>query len=132
MGFNARCGVLSFLFVLSIFLSIAGYAYAGRDIPKDLKEDKKQPQWFGYDGTVLVPGLGRYMVPKKGTIVNPFTYNPITGTNGGNGFSIPSFGGSTGGAGGSNIPGGDDTFVPNPGVEVPNPAGGGIPTPSAP
>ncbi|KAL2493825.1 putative cell wall protein [Forsythia ovata] len=129
MGSNVGGGVLSFLFMLSIVLSVAGYAFAGRDIPKDSKIiDKKQPQWFGYDGTVLIPGLGRYMVPKKGTHVNPFTYNPITGTNGGNGFSIPGFGG----AGGSNIPGGDDTFVPNPGVEVPNPVGGSIPAPSAP
>ncbi|XP_022899305.1 putative cell wall protein [Olea europaea var. sylvestris] len=130
MGSNARCGVLSFLFMLSIVFSTAGYAFAGRDIPKDSKvEDKKQPQTFGHDGTVLIPGLGRYMVPRTGTIVNPFTYNPITGTNGGNGLSIPNFGGSTGG---SNIPGGDDTFVPNPGVEVPNPVGGTTPTPSGP
>ncbi|KAL2474562.1 putative cell wall protein [Abeliophyllum distichum] len=126
MGSNVGGGVVSFLFMLSIVLSVAGYAFAGRDIPKD---SKKQPQWFGYDGTVLVPGLGRYMVPKKGTLVNPITYNPITGSNGGNGFSIPGFGGV---GGGSNIPGGDDTFVPNPGVEVPNPVGGSIPAPSAP
>ncbi|MFX6573196.1 hypothetical protein ABTG52_09445, partial [Acinetobacter baumannii] len=112
-----------------LFFSLAAYAMAVKNIPAN---DKKQPEWLGfghYDGTVLVPGLGRYMVPKKGQHVNPFTYNPITGTNTGNG-AIP-IGGSTGaGTGRSYIPGGDDTTLPNPGVEVPNPAGGEIPAPS--
>ncbi|KAG8364673.1 hypothetical protein BUALT_Bualt18G0023000 [Buddleja alternifolia] len=119
-------------FVFVLIISLAKQMVQGRDIPTDAKfvDKKLHPEWLGhFDGSVLVPGIGRFMVPKKGSHVNPFTYNPITGTNGGNGVSIPGIGGSTGG--GNYIPGGDDTTLPNPGMEVPNPAGGGtVPVPS--
>ncbi|KAK4486917.1 hypothetical protein RD792_006226 [Penstemon davidsonii] len=118
-------------FLIILLVSLASNVASGRDIPTDAKgTDVKHPEWLGhFDGTVLVPGIGRFMIPKEGSHVNPFTYNPITGTNDGNGAIIPGIGGSTGGN--SYIPGGDDTLLPNPGVEVPNPAGG-IPTPSTP
>ncbi|KAH6764003.1 hypothetical protein C2S52_012895 [Perilla frutescens var. hirtella] len=110
-----------FFFLVS---SLALEAVAGRDIPTDTK---MQPE-MSFDGTVWVPGFGRYMLPRKGT--KSLDYNPITGSPGGNGVSIPGLDGSAGYH--NYIPGGDDTNLPNPGVEVPNPSGGGIPTPSSP
>ncbi|GJR56558.1 cell wall protein [Tanacetum coccineum] len=66
--------------------------------------------------------LGRGIKPKSKKGYNPFTYNPITGGNNGiPSLIIPTFSG----IGGSYIPGGDDTLVPNPGFEVPNPVGSG-------
>ncbi|XP_060190357.1 putative cell wall protein [Lycium barbarum] len=126
---NIIHSIISFLFTLAIFLSFSWYALAGRDIPNTnpkISDKKLQPNSFlpPYDGTVLIPGFGRVVVPPKGSHVNPFTYNPITGTNNGNGLVIPDPGS---GSGIGNIPGGDDTLVPNPGVEVPT--GGTIPTP---
>ncbi|CAK9157627.1 unnamed protein product [Ilex paraguariensis] len=129
--------ILAFLFILNVLLSLSGHALAGRDIPmNDSKNtDKKQPESF-FDGSVLIPGFGRVMVPRIGSPFNPFTYNPVTGTNGGTGATIPGFGSipSTGGtSSGSYVPGGDDTFVPNPGFEVPTPgSGSSIPAPSGP
>lgn len=111
----------SFFFVFLIS-SLALEVVVGRDIPTDTK---MQPEVF-FDGTVWVPGLGRYMLPKKGS--KSLDYNPITGAPGGNGVSIPGISGSTGSR--NYIPGGDDTTLPNPGVEVPNPIGGAIPTPN--
>ncbi|GFS41099.1 hypothetical protein Acr_00g0072290 [Actinidia rufa] len=77
---------LSFL-ILNILLAIAGPTLAGRETPKSSEEtDTKQPQSFiGKDPSVLIPGFGRYMHTKKCKGFNPFTYNPITGTNGGTG-----------------------------------------------
>ncbi|KAK4368542.1 hypothetical protein RND71_012334 [Anisodus tanguticus] len=120
--------IVSFLFILGIFLSFSCCALAGRDMPNTnpkISDKKLQPDSFiPYDGTVLIPGFGRVVVPPKGSYVNPFTYNPITGTNTGSGLIIPNPGS---GSGPGNIPGGDDTLVPNPGVEVPT--GGTITAP---
>uniref|UniRef100_A0A5B7AL18 Cell wall protein n=1 Tax=Davidia involucrata TaxID=16924 RepID=A0A5B7AL18_DAVIN len=135
--------ILACFFIFNILLAIAGHAVvAGRDIPTDSKNtDKKQPEWFiEHDGSVLIPGFGRVMIPKvhKGSSFNPFTYNPVTGTSGGGtgSGSIGGGGGSIGsGDGGSPnyVPGGDDTFVPNPGFEVPIPgSGGGVPAAARP
>ncbi|CAK9157625.1 unnamed protein product [Ilex paraguariensis] len=79
--------ILAFLFILNVLLSLSGHAHAGRDIPmNDSKNtDKKQPESF-FDGSVLIPGFGRVMVPTEGSPFNPFTYNPVTGTNGGAAF----------------------------------------------
>lgn len=106
----------SLLVLLVIFNVLLGQAIGARQVPNDSeKVDKKQPEWFiEPDGSMLIPGIGRVMVPGYSS------YTPYDG-------SIPS--GSTGsydftGGTGSFIPGGDDTFVPNPGFEVPNPAGG--------
>ncbi|XP_057506592.1 putative cell wall protein [Actinidia eriantha] len=143
MAYNPK-SVLAFLLILNILLAIAGPTLAGRETPKSSEEtDTKQPQSFiGRDPSVLIPGFGRYMHTKKCKGFNPFNYNPITGTNGGTG-GIGSTGGGSSGSGGAGtsggaggiggssgsgggaphnyVPGGDDTFVPNPGVEVPNP-----------
>ncbi|KAL7102302.1 hypothetical protein ACP275_08G111300 [Erythranthe tilingii] len=73
------------------------------------------------------------MLPPKGSHFKSFNYNPITGSPNGNGVSIPGVGGDPAGGGSprSYVPGGDDTLLPNPGVEVPNPSGGSrVPTPS--
>ncbi|WJX69232.1 hypothetical protein P8452_53507 [Trifolium repens] len=78
-----------------------------RDIvPKNSNtDDKKEPQWFfHFDG---IPDFGRMFPPW-------FGYTPQN----------PSNGAGTG-------EGDDDTFVPNPGVEVPNPdSGGAVPIPA--
>ncbi|XP_076956457.1 uncharacterized protein LOC143631647 [Bidens hawaiensis] len=116
--------VMALLFVFNLLISLT---MAGRNIPntnvKKPDDDVKHPEnFFYYDRGYLIPGLGRGIKPKSKKGFNPFTYNPITGSN--NGFprvSVPNFGGF---GGGSYLPGGDDTLVPNPGVEVPNPAGG--------
>lgn len=89
-------------------------AVAGRSVPE--KDEVKQPEWlFHHDGSFLIPGIGRVLVPPAFGGFSPNT--PYTGNAGG----------------GSYVPGGDDTFVPNPGFEVPNPANGGAaPAPSRP
>ncbi|KAG5597087.1 hypothetical protein H5410_038319 [Solanum commersonii] len=123
---NIIHSIFSFFFIINIiFLSFSYYALGGRDIPKINDKIIHPDTFMPYDGTVLIPGIGRVVVPPKGTHVNPFTYNPITGSNNGNGLIIPIPGSVTGI--GSYIPGGDDTLVPNPGVEVPS--GGTIPVP---
>ncbi|XP_076933283.1 putative cell wall protein [Bidens hawaiensis] len=112
--------------LLFVFNLLIGSTLAGRNLhdvdaknPDDIKHPEK---FFFHDRGYLIPGVGRGIKPKSKKGFNPFTYNPITGSNNGfPGVSIPSVGGS----GGRNyVPGGDDTLVPNPSVEVPNPAGG--------
>ncbi|XP_076883473.1 uncharacterized protein LOC143532262 isoform X2 [Bidens hawaiensis] len=121
--------VMALIFVFNFLISLT---MASRNIPntnvKKPDDDVKHPENFFYhDRGYLIPGLGRGIKPKSKEGFNPFTYNPITGSN--TGFprvSIPNLGGF---GGGSYLPGGDDTLVPNPGVEVPNPAGGSGNTP---
>ncbi|CAI9275547.1 unnamed protein product [Lactuca saligna] len=99
--------------------------------PVILEKNLKNPEsFFDHDRGYLIPGIGRGIKPKCKDGFNPFTYNPVTGGN--DGFlgdvpTVPSVGGR------SYVPGGDDTFVPNPGVEVPNPGnnGGISPSPSS-
>ncbi|KAK2993257.1 hypothetical protein RJ640_015736 [Escallonia rubra] len=146
MAYNPTTILLSFLFILSL----AGHALSARDVPTDSKnvDDKKQPESFiSFDGSVLIPGFGRVMVPHVTKGFNPYTYNPITGTDGGTGTvggpgsgtggggsgsgtggggSGSGTGGGGSGSGSGYIPGGDDTFVPNPGFEVPS-GGGSVP-----
>lgn len=139
MAYNNLFSILAFVFILvNIF---AGSALAtGRGISttsKTVDDNELQPESFfhdhnykKHDGTVLVPGLGRYyLFPRHATPFNPFNYNPVTG-NSAPGIRNP-FSGTTGGSR-SYIPGGDDTFIPNPGVEVPNPSGGGSSSTSPP
>ncbi|XP_059660975.1 putative cell wall protein [Cornus florida] len=120
--------VLAFLLIFNVLLAITVQA---RDIPTNSKTtDKKlQPDLFiDHDGSVLIPGIGRVMIPPKfHRGYNPFTYNPVTGSSGGSGIGSIGGGsiGSGGGSTGSYVPGGDDTFVPNPGFEVPIPGSGG-------
>ncbi|WOK93730.1 cell wall protein [Canna indica] len=72
--------------------------------------DKKEPECDSHEGTVLIPGIGRYMI---GSHEKP----ALRGLD----HSGPAA------AHGQYLPGGDDTFVPNPGFEVPNPFTGVIP-----
>ncbi|KAL6536956.1 hypothetical protein OROHE_012540 [Orobanche hederae] len=119
-------------FILFFIISLTMQHVAGRNVPTDTSV--LQPEWIKYfDRSVLIPGMGRVMVPKKGSHVKLFHYNPVTGAPSGHSVSIPGVGSSNGGASGhSYIPGGDDTYLPNPGVEVPNPVGRGVSVPSGP
>ncbi|XP_059660974.1 putative cell wall protein [Cornus florida] len=124
----------SFLALLLVFNFVLAIAVQARDVPTNSKttDEKLQPEMFmHHDGSVLIPGIGRVMLPPKfHQGFNPFTYNPVTGSSGGSGVGST---GSGGGTGRSYVPGGDDTFVPNPGVEVPIPGGGGnLPAPASP
>ncbi|KAJ4729859.1 Cell wall protein [Melia azedarach] len=114
MAYKTVSSLLAQIFILSVLLA---QALAGRGDPKTAKNaDVKQPEWLlKSDHSLLIPGIGRVMLPPGlGT-----PYNPYTG------------GGSTGGTGatGGYLPGGDDTFVPNPGFEAPKPGRGveGVP-----
>ncbi|MCI97636.1 putative cell wall protein, partial [Trifolium medium] len=51
--------------------------------------------------------------------------NPYTGGIGGGSGAGAGSGSGSGSTGHSYVPGGDDTFVPNPGFEVPIPGSGG-------
>ncbi|WOH05665.1 hypothetical protein DCAR_0625085 [Daucus carota subsp. sativus] len=115
--------VLALLVIFNVLVS----SVMGRDIPKDSKTaEVKKPETFNQEGSVLIPGVGRVMIPPKKKCFfkgfNPFTYNPVTGKNTGHGISIPTLP-NTGVPG--YLPGNDDTFIPNPGFEVPT----GFPAP---
>ncbi|KAM7498167.1 hypothetical protein LguiA_022581 [Lonicera macranthoides] len=121
MAFTAP-SLLTLFTIINLILFLTPPTLAGRRL-----------LFASIDGTVLIPGIGRVVVlPKFKEGFNPFTYNPVTGTSGGSTLA-PSYGGrvggSSGGGGRSYVPGGDDTFFPNPGVEVPIP-GGSVPTPA--
>ena len=119
MAYNSK-PVLGNLIISTIF----GHTLAGHKTTKTSENTNiKQPQTFiRGDGSVLVPGFGRYMLPrKKCKGHNPFTHNPNTGTSEGAGGVGGSSSGSGGGEPHDSVPCGDDTFVPSPGVEVPNP-----------
>ncbi|KAL4569838.1 hypothetical protein LXL04_025482 [Taraxacum kok-saghyz] len=88
------------------------------------KNLKKPESFFEHDRGYLIPGLGRGIKPKCKDVFNRF-FNPVTGSDDGNLGHMPTFPGVGGGGGRAYVPGGDDTFVPNPGVEVPNPGNGG-------
>ncbi|KAL5198856.1 hypothetical protein ABZP36_002368 [Zizania latifolia] len=101
----------SLLLVLAVVLVAAACsASATRNVPAEKKtteaapaEEAKQPETL-HEGTVLIPGFGRYEFGSH--------YVPdITGLD----HSIPAA------ANGQYLPGADDTWVPNPGFEVPNP-----------
>ncbi|KAL6553544.1 hypothetical protein OROGR_007386 [Orobanche gracilis] len=119
-------------FIVFFVVSITMQNAAGRNVPADTGVLQPESNKY-FDRSVLIPGIGRVIVPKKGSHVEAFHYNPVTGAPIGHGVSIPGFGSSNGGASGHRyIPGGDDTYLPNPGVEVPNPVGGGVSVPSGP
>ncbi|KAJ0960133.1 hypothetical protein J5N97_002081 [Dioscorea zingiberensis] len=83
---------------------------AGRQVPAS--SDKKQTECLDHEGTVLIPGIGRYMIGSHDT-------PDITGLDNSGPAAVHS----------QYLPGNDDGFVPNPGFEVPNPAGGGVSLP---
>ncbi|ERN03381.1 hypothetical protein AMTRI_Chr02g219290 [Amborella trichopoda] len=111
-----RCSVFAMFLAVSLMIATT---LATRDLlASPIKDaDKKEPEWFiDKDGSKLIPGIGRVMVPSFGGFPS----------------GIPGFlGGGNGIVGGSSpggyTPGGDDTSVPNPGYEVPaggNPSSG--------
>ncbi|MBA0855708.1 hypothetical protein Goshw_017734 [Gossypium schwendimanii] len=94
--------LLAQVFVVSILLAIGRQAVTTRNIPRNPENTNqaKHPEWLiGHDSSVIIPGLE----PK-----NPYCGRIGGSTDGGSGY----------------IPGGDDTFVPNPGFEVPIPGNG--------
>ncbi|CAJ1956536.1 unnamed protein product [Sphenostylis stenocarpa] len=148
--------LLGLLLITTILLATTWQAVARRHIkPKNShKGDKKEPQFlFPSDG--YIPGFGRLGIPPffGFTPQNPSTGGvigvepaPVSGggsgvepapvSGGGSGVEpSPVSGGGSGVepapvSGGGYVPGGDDTFVPNPGFEVPSPrSGAGVPVP---
>ncbi|KAK7324733.1 hypothetical protein VNO77_28534 [Canavalia gladiata] len=107
---------LALVLISTILVATAWQASAGRHItPKNSNtQDKKEPQWLIHsDGSFYLPGIGG--LPPF------FGFTPQNPYSGGSGVG-------SGSTGRSYVPGGDDTFVPNPGFEVPNPgSGGGVP-----
>uniref|UniRef100_A0ACD5UM97 Uncharacterized protein n=1 Tax=Avena sativa TaxID=4498 RepID=A0ACD5UM97_AVESA len=99
------------LLILAVLVAAACFAQLGmaaRAVPAEkpvaaADDAVKRPETF-HEGTVLIPGIGRY---ELGT-----HYRPDLG---GLDHSIPAA------AHGQFLPGADDTWVPNPGFEVPNP-----------
>ncbi|XP_037456238.1 putative cell wall protein [Triticum dicoccoides] len=98
------CKSASLLILAALVAAAAcsGLATA-RDVPAVKEDAVKRPETF-QEGTVLIPGIGRYELGSH--------YRPDIG---GLDHSIPAA------ANGQFIPGADDTWVPNPGFEVPNP-----------
>ncbi|KAK8493669.1 hypothetical protein V6N13_046681 [Hibiscus sabdariffa] len=112
------------LFALGILLAISGQAIAARDVPKN-DDQMKHPEFLKHDRSVLIPGLGRVLLPPV------FKHHHLHSTSSGGhtSSSSSSHSGDTSTGGNSQIPGGDDTFVPNPGFEVPIPGGRGAARP---
>nr|ABI48859.1 LLA-115 [Lilium longiflorum]ACD93462.1 tapetum-specific protein LLA-115 [Lilium longiflorum] len=100
--------------VLVLFFLLLVSGASGRGVPvaaaANKKVEKVNKECLDQEGSVLIPGIGRYM---KGSHEG-----------------IPSFidldHSGPAAVSGHYIPGNDDTFVPNPGFEVPNPARGAV------
>jgi hypothetical protein len=105
----------SALVVLVVVLAAAVACSATRPVPTRQRaaeeEDVRRPDTL-HEGTVLIPGMGRYEIGSH--------YIPDIG---GLDHSVPAA------THGQFIPGADDTWVPNPGFEVPNPFRPGAATP---
>lgn len=112
---------LALALISNILLVSTWQAVAGRSIGKNHNtQDKKEPQWLlKPDGRVHIPGIGRVGFPPK------YGLTPNTPFTGGNGGAGTGSGSDSGSSGRHYVPGGDDTFVPNPGFEVPIPGSGG-------
>lgn len=99
---NTMAPSLAIAFCCLVLLSLTYATVGAHPVPEN--SDKKLDKDFTQSDTVRIPGLGRYGVGSRG---------------------IPSFSGldhsGPAAANGQYIPGFDDTFVPNPGFEVPNP-----------
>ncbi|CAM0882324.1 unnamed protein product [Alopecurus aequalis] len=104
----AKSASLLILAVLVAAACCSQLGSAARNVPAvkpaaAAEDEVKRPETF-QEGTVVIPGIGRY---ELGT-----HYRPDLG---GLDHSIPVA------ANGQFLPGADDTWVPNPGFEVPNP-----------
>ncbi|OIW18416.1 hypothetical protein TanjilG_10280 [Lupinus angustifolius] len=127
MAYKASCSFLALL-ISSILLATTWQVGARHNIvPNNSNtEDKKEPQFLSMsDGSVYIPGIGRVGFPP---LFGVRPQSPVMGGSGGLGAGSA--------AGHSYAPGHDDTFVPNPGFETPNPGSGGavpvaVPLPAA-
>ncbi|KAK9021760.1 hypothetical protein GQ457_15G002810 [Hibiscus cannabinus] len=108
---------MSSLFVALVF-AVGILLVAARDMPKN-DDQMMHPEFLKHDRSVLIPGLGRVLLPP----IFKHHHAHTVSSGGHIGFS----GSTTGGS--SQIPGGDNTFVPNPGFEVPIPGGSGAASP---
>ncbi|KAF6992686.1 LOW QUALITY PROTEIN: hypothetical protein CFC21_009662 [Triticum aestivum] len=99
----SKSATLLILAALVAAACLAGLGSAARSVPAEKPTEDAEAAGL-QQGTVLIPGIGRY---ELGT-----HYIPDIG---GLDHSIPAA------ASGQFIPGADDTWVPNPGFEVPNP-----------
>lgn len=97
------------LLLLSVLLCFTQVIIAGRQFPAP--SDMERPQALGQEGSASIPGIGRYMFG---------SYPQLPGL-GDLDHSGPAA------ANARYIPGFDDTFVPNPGFEIPNPFRGSNP-----
>ncbi|WCJ30675.1 hypothetical protein M5689_012220 [Euphorbia peplus] len=111
-----------FPMTLLILLAISGQALSGRNVPDQSdNEDVKQPEFFlKSDRSFLIPGVGRVLLPPKFAHIPkkklPDLSIPLKKLPH---LSVPTYTPSAGT--GRYAPGADDTFVPNPGFESPNP-----------
>ncbi|KAI9072070.1 hypothetical protein K1719_045961 [Acacia pycnantha] len=123
MAYKYTSTFLALVLVSNVLLATVA---TGRYIPMNSQtKDMKEPEWFFDSGDhAYVPGIGRVELPPKFKF--PYFY-PYTGGSIGGGV-----GAGSGPTGGGYVPGGDDTFVPNPGYEVPYPGTGGGGAPGAP
>ncbi|KAK8657279.1 hypothetical protein V6N13_035529 [Hibiscus sabdariffa] len=113
---------VALVFAVDILLAISRQAFTARDMPKS-DDQMMYPKFLKHDRSVLIPGLGRVLLPP----VFKHHHAHTVSSGGHIGFSVGYSGSTTGGS--SQIPGGDDTFVPNPGFEVPIPGGRGAASP---
>lgn len=89
------------LFFLGL-LALCQVALAARGTPASA--DKKETETiFGQEGPVVIPGIGGFSLGVGGRDMP------------GSDHSVPAA------RHGQYLPGADDTFVPNPGLEIPNP-----------
>ncbi|KAG1368177.1 putative cell wall protein [Cocos nucifera] len=100
--------LLLLLLVLPCFTQVI---IAGRPVPAPSDKKTLTPQALGQEGTARVPGLGRFTI---GSIprISGFGDLDHSGPAARNSRYLPGF---------------DDTFVPNPGFEIPNPYRGSNP-----
>lgn len=104
----AACLVVFQLLVLFVTASAArsvATAAAVKDLDAKARPEEKKEKDCVQEGTVVIPGVGRYAVGSHEEAPDI----------GGLDHSIPAA------VSGHYLPGADDSFVPNPGFEVPNP-----------
>ncbi|THU66078.1 hypothetical protein C4D60_Mb05t10400 [Musa balbisiana] len=103
MASFSSCSSLPLVILFLGLLSFAQVTLAGRSVPAN-SDKKETTECVGQEGTVVIPGVGRYKIGSH---------------------EMPAFRGldhsGPAAANGQYLPGNDDTFVPNPGFEVPNP-----------
>ncbi|XP_004506558.1 putative cell wall protein [Cicer arietinum] len=127
MAHRANYSFFALLLIFNILLVTTLQAVAARSIAKNSNnqdfEDAKFYWLKKHLGKKHIPGIGHIGFPPKfGLKPSPF----VGGTGGsGVGSGSTGSGSGSGSTGRSYVPGGDDTFVPNPGFEVPIPGSGG-------